>query len=99
MGLLSRFGSAGGSGNLKMPVKFKAKVDRKTPAQTVSFDVEVKGFFIGKAGKPDFVIEGITVIGIPNMDLSSFVSKEIDDLKKYALRVEYPRLLGMKAPE
>lgn len=62
------------------------------------FDVEVKGHFLGKAGKPDFITESMAVVGMPNMNMSAFLPKEIEEIRKYAMKVEYPRLLGMKPP-
>ena len=97
--MLDKFRSGEKAGTPKMPVKFKTKVERKTATQNLMFDVDVKGYFIGKKGKPDFFVEEVTVTGIPNMDLRSFFPKEVDEIKKYAIRVEYPRLLGIKVPE
>jgi hypothetical protein len=88
---------AAGSG-MKMPARFKAKIQRKTATQDLVFDVEVKGYFIGKAGKPDFIAESMTVVGMPNMNMRAFLPKEIEEIRKYAMNVEYPRLLGMKPP-
>lgn len=99
MGLFDRFKpSAAGSG-MKMPARFKTKVERKTATQSLVFDVEVKGYFIGKGGKPDFITEEMTVVGMPNMNLSGFFPKEIEEIRKYAMKIEYPKMLGMKAPE
>jgi hypothetical protein len=98
MGLFDKFKSPGTASGMKMPARFKAKVERKTATQNLVFDVDVKGYFIGKGGKPDFVTEEVTVTGIPNMNMQGFFPKEIEEIRKYAMRVEYPRLLGVKSP-
>jgi len=96
MGLFDKFKSPATGSGMKMPVAFKAKVERKTATQDLVFDVDVKGFFVGKGGKPDFLIEKMTVVGLPNMDMSGFFPKEIEEIRKHAMKVEYPRLLGLK---
>jgi hypothetical protein len=93
------FKSAPVASGLKIPAKFKAKVERKTATQDLVFDVDVRGYFIGKAGKPDFIPEAISVTGMPNMNMSGFFPKEIEEIRKYAMKEEYPRLLGLKKPE
>jgi hypothetical protein len=98
MGLFDMFKSPAPVSGMKMPVRFKAKVERKTATQDLVFDVDVKGYFIGKGGKPDFVTEEMTVVGMPNMNLSGFFPKEIEEIRKYAMKEEYPRLLGLKPP-
>lgn len=96
MGLFDIFRTQTGATVPRMPAKFKAKIERKTATQTLTFDVDVKGYFVGKAGKPDFVAQDITVVGVPTMNILSFFPKEIEEIRKYALKVEYPRLLGKK---
>ena len=96
MGLFDRFKSPGSAAGMKMPVRFKAKVERKTATQDLVFDVDVKGYFIGKGGKPDFITEQMTVVGMPNMNMNAFFPKEVEEIRKYAMKVEYPKLLGMK---
>lgn len=98
MGLLGKLGIGGGDGALKMPITFRTVIRRKTTTQEVTFDIDVKGYFVGKAGKPNFISEEITVVGIPGMNLRSFLPREIDEIKKHALRVEYPKLIGKKPP-
>jgi len=98
MGLFDRFKSPSTGTGMKIPVRFKTKVERKTATEDLVFDVEVKGYFIGKGGKPDFIAEGVTVVGIPSMNLQGFLPKEIEEIRKYAMKVEYPRLLGMTPP-
>ncbi|HXX64700.1 MAG TPA: hypothetical protein VEO56_12965 [Bacteroidota bacterium] len=97
MGLLDKLlGSGGGASAPKMPARFKAKIERKTATQTLVFDVEVKGYFVGKAGKPDFVAQDVTVVGVPSMNMSSFFPKELEEIRRYAIKTEYPRLIGKK---
>jgi hypothetical protein len=96
MGLFDMFKSGGGSAGMKMPVRFKAKVERKTATQDLVFDVDVKGYFIGRGGKPDFITEQMTVTGMPNMNMNAFFPKEVEEIRKYAMKVEYPKLIGMK---
>lgn len=98
MGLFDLFKSPAAGSGMKMPARFKAKVERKTATQDLVFDVEVRGYFIGKGGKPDFITEQMNVVGMPNMNMSGFFPKEIEEIRKYAMRVEYPKLLGMKPP-
>ena len=98
MGLFDRLKSPAAGSGMKMPARFKAKIERKTATQDLVFDVEVKGYFIGKGGKPDFMIESMTVVGMPNMNMNAFFPKEIEEIRKHAMKVEYPRLLGMKPP-
>lgn len=82
---------------MKVPARFKFKVERKTATQDIVFDVEVRGYFIATGGKPDFTVEEMRVDGIPKMDVSGFLPKEIEEIRKYAIKVEYPRLLGLKS--
>ena len=98
MGLLGKLGLGGSDGNLKMPITFRTIIRRKTTTQEVTFDIDVKGYFVGKAGKPNFISEEITVVGIPGLNIRSFLPRELDEIKKYALQVEYPKLIGKKPP-
>ncbi|HUI66284.1 MAG TPA: hypothetical protein VL126_15675, partial [Bacteroidota bacterium] len=100
MGLFDKLRGSGGAGSApKMPARFKAKIERKTATQTLVFDVDVKGYFVGKAGKPDFIAQDVTVVGVPSMNMTSFFPKEIEEIRRYAIRVEYPRLIGKKDPQ
>jgi hypothetical protein len=76
--------------------QFQVKIERKTPAAVLEFDATVSGYFVGCRGKAEFVAEAISVKEIPTMDLRHFMPQEIKEVKKYALSVEYPRLLGRK---
>jgi hypothetical protein len=98
MGLFDKFKQPAQVSGMKMPTRFKAKVERKTATQDLVFEVDVKGYFIGKGGKPDFVTEEVTVVGIPNMNLQGFFPKEIEEIRRYAMKFEYPRLIGGKPP-
>jgi hypothetical protein len=40
----------------------------------------------------------VKVTGIPNMNMNSFLPKEVIQIREQALREEYPRLLGIKKP-
>lgn len=98
MGLFDKFKSPASASGMKVPVRFKTKVERKTATQSLVFDVDVKGHFTARGGKPDFITEQLTVVGLPNMNLSQFFPKEIEEIRKYAMKVEYPKILGMKSP-
>jgi hypothetical protein len=98
MGLFDRFKSPATVSGMKVPARFKFKVERKTATQELVFDVDVRGYFIARGGKPDFTVEEMRVVGIPNMDLNGFLPKEIEEIRRYAMKVEYPRLLGLKPP-
>jgi hypothetical protein len=81
----------------RMPSEFDVKIERRTSSKDVlQFDARVKGYFIGKGGKPDFVAETIHILGIPDMNIRQFFSAEIKEVKKYALSVELPKTLGKK---
>ena len=98
MGFLDKLRTGGTPSTIRMPVKFKTKVTRRTAGEDLVFDADVKGYFIGKGGKPDFVVEEVKVTGIPNMNMNSFLPKEVIEIREQALREEYPRLLGIKKP-
>lgn len=76
--------------------EFPLKIERKTAASVLEFDAIVHGYFVGHRGKADFIAEGIRVKGIPTMDLRHFMPEEIKEVKKYAVSVEYPKLLERK---
>jgi hypothetical protein len=96
--LFDRFKSPAAVSGMKVPARFKFKVERKTATQDLMFDAEVRGSFIARGGKPDFTIEEMRVVGNPNMDMNGFLPKEIEEIRRYAMKVEYPRLLGLKRP-
>jgi len=76
--------------------QFQLTIERKTQAALLEFDATVNGYFVGKRGKADFIAEGIKVKGIPTMDIQHFMPEEIKVVKKYAVSVEYPKLLTRK---
>jgi hypothetical protein len=76
--------------------QFELKIERKTKAAVLEFDATVQGYFVGYRGKADFVAERIKVKSIPTMDIRHFMPEEINAVKKYAVAVEYPKLLARK---
>ncbi len=89
------FGFGKNKSTAKIPASFTAPIERKrADGETLKFDVHVSGYFAGSGGKPAFTITSIATNGVPNMDLSGFNPSEIAELKKYALNVEYKKLIG-----
>lgn len=84
------------SPSLKMPTEFNVKIERRARNEVLQFDAKVKGYFTGKSGKPDFVTETILIHGLPDMNIRQFFPGEIKEVKRYALSVELPKLLGNK---
>ena len=76
--------------------EFNVKIERKVKDAVVQFDARVKGHFIPKGGKADFIAEEITVNGMESVNLRSFFPRELKDVQKYALSVEYPKALSRK---
>jgi len=76
--------------------QFQLKIERKTQAAVFEFDATISGYFVGCHGKADFIAEGIKVKNIPTMDLRHFMPEEIKAVKRYAVSVEYPKLLARK---
>ena len=76
--------------------EFEVKIERKTTTAVVQFDAKVKGYFVGSGGSPNFVAEEIYVNGMPNMNIRQFFPRELKELKKYALSVEYPKVFAQK---
>jgi len=76
--------------------EFEVKIERKTPTTVVQFDAKVTGYFFGKRGNTNFVAEGIYVYGMPTMNIRNFFPHELKEVNKYALSVEFPKLLGQK---
>ena len=75
--------------------KFTAPIERKrADGGILKFDVQVSGYFVGSGGKPAFTITSISANGIPNMDVSSFNPSEITEIEKYALNIQYKKLIG-----
>ena len=84
------------SESMRLYSEFEVKLDRKTPTTMVQFDAKVKGYFVAKGGNPNFVTEEIYVDGMPTMNIRKFFPHELKDVNKYALSVEYPKMLGKK---
>jgi hypothetical protein len=80
----------------KFTREFDVKIERKTSAAVVHFDAKVKGHFVAKGGKPDFVAEEIHVVGIPEMNLRTLFPRELKGVRRHALSVEYPKMLGKR---
>lgn len=57
---------------LKVPSEFDVKLERKTATFVLQFDARVKGHFVAKGGKPDFVADTIHVHGLPDMNIREF---------------------------
>jgi hypothetical protein len=82
--------------DVRIPAEFPVTMERKTRQETQQFDARVKGFFVPKGGKADFVPSEITVEGAPEMNLSSFFPSELRKVSRYALTVEFPRRLARR---
>jgi len=81
---------------VKVPSEFDVKIERKVRNEVVSFDARVKGYFVPKGGKAQFVADGIYVRGMPNVNLRNLFPADLKDVQKYALSVEYPKALARK---
>ena len=79
--------------DVRISAEFPVIMERKTSEETIQFDAKVKGFFVPKGGRPDFVASEITVKDAPEMNLSSFFPSELKEVSRYALTVEFPRRL------
>jgi hypothetical protein len=80
---------------LRLPVHFKAQIDRQIAGgKTLTFNVFVKGYFVGRRGEPAFEATEITVDGAPDMDLRSFSPNELQSINGYALSVVFPKVTG-----
>lgn len=82
--------------SMRLPREFEVKIERKTPTTVVQFDAKVRGYFVGDGGSPNFVAEEIFVNGMPDMNIRQFFPKELKELKKYALSIEYPKMFEKK---
>ncbi len=84
--------------NSRIPAEFPVKLERKANESTLRLDATVKGYFVPRRGRTDFVTSEITVKGSPDMNLRSFFRSELKAVSRYALSVELPRKLGQKIP-
>jgi hypothetical protein len=82
--------------SLKLKSEFDVKIERKVNNAPMQFDAHVKGHFVPKGGKAEFVADEICVIGLPSMNIRNFFPRELKEVEKYALSVEYPKKLGVK---
>ena len=76
--------------------EFPLVITRLSGEAEMNFDAQVTGYFVGRNGKPDFVTERIAIRGIPQLNIKDMLPDEIKQVKRYALSVEYPRLLTRK---
>jgi hypothetical protein len=82
--------------SLKLKSEFDVKIERKVNNAPMHFDAHVKGHFVPKGGKTEFVADEICVIGMPDVNLREFFPRELKEVQKYALSVEYPKALQRK---
>jgi len=79
----------------KLPTKFEMPLERRVgDGRNIQFNIRVSGSFLGKGGKPTFSISAVEIDGAPNTDLSTFSSAEIAQIERYAIDVQYKKLLG-----
>jgi hypothetical protein len=82
--------------SMKLRSEFDVKIERKVNNTPVHFDARVKGHFVPKGGKAEFIAEEIYVLGMPNVNLRDLFPRELKDVRNYALSVEYPKALSKK---
>ena len=83
----------------KLWTRFPARIERKNAktGKKMLFDVHVRGYFFHPGGgKLQFDATEITVDGAEWMNIRSFYAGEIKVLSDYAIKVEYPKLIGAK---
>jgi hypothetical protein len=82
---------------LRVPSEFDVKLERQTSSkEKIVFDARVKGYFVAKGGKPDFVAEIVHINGMPEMNIRQLLPGDLPTVKKYAISVEYPKALARK---
>ncbi len=81
---------------LKIRGEFGIKIERMVNKMPVHFDARVKGHFVPKGGRAEFVADEIYVDGMPNMNLRDLFPRRLKEVQKYALSVEYPKVLAKK---
>ncbi|HTS00411.1 MAG TPA: hypothetical protein VML00_11695 [Bacteroidota bacterium] len=89
------FGVESDSG-VRVSSEFDVKIERKVKDKVMRFDARVKGYFVPKGGKAEFIADEIYVRGMPNVNLRNQFPGELKDIQKYALSVEYPKALARK---
>ena len=82
--------------SMKLKSEFDVKIERKVNNMPIHFDARVKGHFVPRGGKAEFIAEEIYVKGMPNVNLRDLFPPELKDVQKYALSIEYPKALRMK---
>ena len=82
--------------SMKFRSEFDVQIERQVNNRPVHFDARVKGHFVPKGGKAEFVAEEIYVNGMPGVNLRDLFPRELKEVQKYAMSVEYPKLLGIK---
>ncbi len=81
---------------MQIKSEFNVKIERKVNNLPMHFDARVKGHFVPKGGKAEFVADEIYVDGMPNVNLRNLFPRDLKDVQKYALSVEYPKALSRK---
>ena len=81
----------------KIPTQFSFPIKRKkADGSILQFDAMISGYFSGTGGKAAFTVTSVSANRIPNMDLKSFDSSEIAEIEKYAINVQYKKLIGQR---
>jgi len=96
MDLKKLFFASGNDPAVRVPSEFDVKIERKVKDRVMSFDARVKGYFVPKGGKAEFVADEIIVRGMPGINLRDQFPSALKDVQKYALSVEYPKALARK---
>lgn len=81
---------------LRLPRQFPVKLTRLENEIPQQIEATVTGYYVARKGKADFVAEKITAGGSPDSGEVLCTPKEMAELKKYAMSVEYPKMLGLK---
>jgi hypothetical protein len=90
------FGFGKKESTAKLRTQFMIPLQRKRADGTLfEFKVQVTGYFVGAGGKPAFTIGSVSADGT-NIELSSFSQSEIADITKYALNVQYKKMIGQE---
>jgi hypothetical protein len=80
-----------------IPSEFEFKLERTLGnKEKLEFDARVRGYFVARGGRPEFVTEYVHICGMPEMNIRDVVRHDIPSVKKYALSVEYPKALAKK---
>jgi hypothetical protein len=81
--------------SLLIPSEFDVKLERTLNNKAkLEFDARVRGYFVAKGGKPEFVPEVVHICGMPEMNIRDVVPQDLPTVKRYALSVEYPKALA-----